>query len=489
MHRSLRSGRWAMSPLFRAVRATVWAGSLVAGAQVAGAQVGGAGGEALAAWPSWRGPGGDGVASASANPPLTWGPEKNIRWRVAMPSWGGGSPVVGGGVVYVTSAGPVSSEVSEAYRRQREEEFARDEASGRRTPALFRTTRHPGGDELLLLAVSQGDGRVLWTREIGSGNGLHLKSNDASPSAVTDGSRVWAVSGVGVVAAFDRDGTELWRRDLQAMYGRFGHNWGYASSPILHDGKLIVEVLHGFRTDEPSYVAAFDAGTGEEVWRVERPTDAPREAPDAYTTPLIVTSGGRTDLVISGADYVTGHDPKTGSELWRAGGLNPQKAANYRVVGSPLFAGGLIIAPTRVRPMLALRPGGVGDVSGSHLAWSFTGRAGPDVPTPVSDGERLYLVNDQGLATALDLETGAEVWGPERTAQGTVSGSPVLAGGRVYFTNESGVTVVLRAGPAFEVLAQNELDGSYTLSSPAVAGDELFIRTAEYLYCIAEGAN
>src|SRR5205823_5094698 len=197
-------------------------------------------------------------------------------------------------------------------------------------------------------------------------------------------------------------GTEVWKRFIQRDYGRFGLNWGYASSPLLYGGNLIIQVLHGNNTTDPSYLLALDGLTGKEVWRKIRPTDAIRESPDAYTTPALLHIGGKDEIVISGGDYVTGHDPKTGTEIWRAGGLNPARQPNYRIVASPVVADGMIYAPSRRRPLLALRAGGTGDVSRTHLAWQWDDRGGPDVPTPVSDGKFFFMVDDGGMVTCLD---------------------------------------------------------------------------------------
>jgi outer membrane protein assembly factor BamB len=239
------------------------------------------------------------------------------------------------------------------------------------------------------------------------------------------------------------------------------------------------------RTDDPSYVVAFDAASGEVAWRVERPTDAPNESPDAYTTPAVLETATGPQIVIVGGDYVTGHDPGTGAEVWRVGGLNPGGEGNYRIVGSPVAVGGMIYAQTRKKPLLAFHVGDDGKVGDDDLAWRWEGAGAPDVPTAACDGTRFYMVDDRGLVTALDARSGAVVWGPERTAQGIVSASPVVADGKLYVLNEDGVTTVLSAGAEFEHLATNELDGSYTLSSPAVAGSQLFIRTGTHLYCIS----
>lgn len=335
----------------------------------------------------------------------------------------------------------------------------------------------------MLLCLSKADGKELWSRPLDTGNRIWRKQNNTSPSPVTDGTHVWAVTGTGEVACFDFDGNPIWNANLQDLYGEFGLNWGYASSPLLYDSKLIIEVLHGMRTDEPSYVVAFDAASGKEAWRVERPTDAISESPDAYTTPVLVEHEGRMTIVVSGGDYVTGHDPATGNELWRAGGLNPQRSQNFRIVGSPTVMDHMIYVPTRNQPLLAIRPGGSGDVTRSHLAFKLDQR-GADVPSPVSDGKFLYIVTDQGLISCLDAKDGTLVYGPQRTTPGTVSSSPVIVDGKLYFVNEQAETVVLETGPEYKLVSVNKLDGEYTLSSIAVSESRLYIRTAKALYCI-----
>ena len=169
---------------------------------------------------------------------------------------------------------------------------------------------------------------------------------------------------------------------------------------------------------------------------MERRTPATRESPDAYTTPAVARRDGKTEIVVTGGDVVTGHDPATGRELWRASGLNPDDEGNYRVVASPVAVGDLVVAPTRVRPMLVLRAFGRGDVTKSHLLWTFD--RGPDVPTPATDGKHLYVVTDRGVLWCLDLETGKPFYGPERLAVGTYSSSPLLADGKLYLTSEDG---------------------------------------------------
>jgi len=402
----------------------------------------------LANWPQWRGPSLNGV-SQETGLPTTWTTTDGIAWKLPMPARSGSTPIIWGDLIFLNVA----------------------------------TAQSTG--ELELWAVDRNRKDVIWKRPIAGGNNQQRKQNMSSPSPVTDGKTVWVMSGVGILKAFDFAGTELWSRDIQKDYGAFGLNWGYASSPLLHGNALYVPVLHGMKTDDPSYVLKVDAASGKTLWQVERPTNAIRESPDAYTTPALLQYDGRTEIVITGGDVVTGHDPSNGQELWRADGLNPQNNPAYRIVASPIIAGDLIIAPTRERPVLAIRPGGRGDVTGTHIAWSFTQR-GPDVPSPVSDGTYVYLVTDNGVVWCLDRKTGAVVYGPERLASDLYSASPVIADGKIYVTSENqGITSVYKAGPKFELLAQNSFD-DYTLSSVAISQGQLFIRTQSALWAIGD---
>lgn len=402
-------------------------------------------------WPSWRGPTLNGVSSET-NLPTTWSATQNISWKLPLPAYSGSTPIVWGNRVFLNVA------------------------------------TASGSGALELWAVDRVKREVVWKRPIGTGNHIERKQNMSSPSPVTDGSRVWIMTGVGILKAFDFAGTELWSRDIQADYGRFGLNWGYASSPLLHDGALYVQVLHGMKTDDPSYILRIDAMTGKTMWRVVRPTNAQLESPDSYTTPTVLQTAGKTEIVVTGGDAITAHDPATGHELWRATVLNPSNDRNYRIVSSPLVAGDLIIAPSRNNPLVALRSGGVGDVSRSHVAWAF--QRGPDVPTPVSDGTYLYVVNETGVVYCLKLATGEVVYGPQRLPNDFYSGSPTLADGKIYVTGETtGITTVYTAGPKFQILASNSLGEvcpQFCLSTVAVSEGQLFLRTAGMLWVIGE---
>ena len=374
-------------------------------------------------WPHWRGPTHDGV-SLETNLPVSWGAEckpesaapapgpggpsdtdaapqppdappqgrgrgrgqpaegrpltsiackdfdtKNVAWKLPLPAYSGSTPIIWGDTIFLNVA----------------------------------TAANTGSIELW--AVDRNKPEVKWKRLLVAANHIERKQNMSSPSPVTDGKHVWVMTGFGVFKAFDFDGKEIWSRDLQADYGKFGLNHGYASSPLLRPDGLYVQVLHGMKTDDPSYVLKIDKMTGKTLWRVERPTPAVRESPDSYTTPAWVEANGRAELIITGGDVVSGHDPATGKEYWRADVLNPTRGSAYRIIASPTIADGLIIAPTRNNPLTAMRPGGSGDVAATHVAWTFA--QGPDVPTPVSDGKLLYVVRDGGVVFALDVKTGA----------------------------------------------------------------------------------
>ena len=426
-------------------------------------------------WPHWRGPHHNGISDATSLP-LKWSLTENIKWKIPLPSWSAATPIIWGDRIFIMS--PSKAE------QKTESGQSEEQNQGRRRGQM--SSHDPGGPKLLLLCISKKAGKILWERELDDKNQLHRKQNDATPSPVTDGMHVWAVTGTGKVTAFDMDGKPIWKEDLQENYGPFGHNWGYGSSPLLYNGSLFVEVLHGMKTDDPSYIVSFNAETGKVQWRQERPTDAERESPDAYTTPVLLKHEEKTQIVISGGDYVTGHDFKTGKEIWRAGGLNPLKRSNYRVVSTPIIVDGLIYAPTRKKPLLALKVGGKENITDSHLVWKYEGSAAPDVPSPICDGKYFFMVDDRGLVTCLDAKTGTLIWGPETTTEGIVSASPIMVDDKLYIINENAVTSIVSVGSEFKLLENNELDGTYTLASPAVSGSQLFIRTSTHLYCIGE---
>ena len=401
-------------------------------------------------WPHWRGPSANGI-SAEKNLPTKWSAAgaENVLWKLPMPALSGSTPIIWGDRIFLSVADPLPDPGTK--------------------PSLH------------LWCVDRVKGTILWQKPLGGGNRKYQKANSSSPSPVTDGTSVWVLTATGVLKAFDFTGKELWARDIPADYGAFGLNWGYGSSPLLHGDSLYVQVLHGMKTDDPSYLLRINKVTGKTTWRAERPTNAQTESPDSYTTPAIVRVGNTEELVVTGGDVVTGHELATGKELWRADGLNPTNNPYYRIVASPVVHGDLILAPTRERPMLMLKAGGKGDITKTHVLWSFD--SGPDVPTPVTDGTYVYSVNDRGIMFCLDARTGKEIYGRQRLRPGTYSGSPVLADGKIYITNEDGVTSIVKAGPVFQVIAENEFE-DYSLSSPAISGGTMYFRTTKFLWAI-----
>src|SRR5436190_13316799 len=396
-------------------------------------------------WPQWRGPDLNGV-SHEKNLPVRWNPDENIAWKLPLPDLSGATPIIWGDTIFLN--------VAEANR-----------------------------SDLYLWAVDKKKGAVLWKKFLSGGNHMQRKQNMSSPSPVTDGKGVWVMTGTGILTAFDFQGNQLWQRDIQKDYGRFGLNWGYASSPLLFEDGLIVQVLHGMKTRDASYVLRINKDTGKTLWRVERPTKAVSESPDSYATPTIVKVATGVEIVINGGDCVTGHDPATGKELWRGNGFNPDGRYDNRIIASPVAMDGIVYAPTRVRPLQAFRAGGRGDVTKSHFVFAF--QNGPDVPTPVTDGKYFYSITDNGVMYNLDAKTGQQIYGGKRIRTGTYSASPTMADGKIYITNEDGVTSVIKAGPQFEALAENDMN-DYCLSTIAVSDGQIFLRTSHALWCIGK---
>src|SRR6266850_3439114 len=243
-------------------------------------------------WPQWRGPSLNGTSNEK-NLPLRWTTEENISWKLSLPAWSGSTPVIWGDRIFLNVA---------------------------------------DGNDLYLWCIDKTKGEVVWKKLLGGGNIKMRKQNMSSPSPVTDGKNVYVMTGTGILKSFNFKGVELWSRDIQKDYGQFGLNWGYGSSPLLWEDALYVQVLHGMKTRDPSYLLRIDKKTGKTVWRVERPTEAVHESPDSYTTPVVLRYGGKVEIVVSGGDCVTGHDAATGKEIWRGNGFNVQKDPNYRVI-------------------------------------------------------------------------------------------------------------------------------------------------------------
>lgn len=395
-------------------------------------------------WPHWRGPNRNGVVTTETNLPLHWSPKENVHWKVALPGRSGSTPIVWGDHIFLCVT---------------------------------------QGERIDFWAVDRKTGAVKWKQPLGGGNRSQRKANMSTPSPVTDGKNVWVLTSTGVLRSFDFEGKLLWTRDISKDHGQWGLLWGYGSSPVLHEDSVYVQVLHGYYTDDPSYLVRIDKQTGRTIWRVVRPTVANGESPDSYTTPVVVQTAAGPELVVSGGDAVTGHELTTGRELWRYTAMNPTGRTDYRVVASPVAHNDLVFVPSRERPLVALRAGGRGNVTATARVWSTD--LGPDVPSPVTDGKYLYVLRDNGTFYAYDAHTGAAVYSGRRAAPGTYSASPILADGKLFLTSEDGTTTVVKAGPEFEILAQNDLE-DYTLSTPVIVKGQIFLRTDSALWAIGK---
>lgn len=409
-------------------------------------------------WPQWRGPQFTGAAKAS-DLPVKWSKTENVLWKAPLPGQSGSTPVIWEDHVFVAS---------------------------------------PDRDKNLnLLSFNRQDGELRWSKTVGIGDRSIGRNNMASPSPVTDGKVVVALFGTADLAAFDFEGNELWSRNLARDYGRFSLMWLYGSSPLLHEGRLYIQVLQRNPPDDyshatdtipnrESFLLCLEPATGHELWRQLRPTDARKESQEAYSTPIPMKGPQGTEIIVVGGDYTTGHNPITGAELWRAGGLNPRKDDWWRIVPSPVPGGDLVYVSAPKRdPVFAIRPGGSGDVTASHLAWQFD-EYPTDWSTPLYyNGSLFVLDGDRKMLTRLNPATGEKVWQGKIDVRGQIWSSPTGADGKIYVISESGTVVILSAGDKFEVLGEIEMGEGPVRSSIAVAHDQIFIRTAENLYCIA----
>jgi outer membrane protein assembly factor BamB len=391
-------------------------------------------------WPQFRGPTGQGH-STEKQAPFEWSESRNVAWKTSVAGSGWSSPVVSGGRVWLTTA-VLGSE------------------GGRNRDVSLR-----------VLSFDVATGRELVNVEafrIGGAGAINPKNSHASPTPIVEGDRVYVHFGAEGTAALTVAGDVVWKTRLpyQSQHGSGG-------SPVLYQGLLIVN-CDGNGGPDDAFVVALDAATGKTRWKTRRRWPADQ----AYTTPLIIRVGDRDQLVSVGAYRATAYEPLTGKEIWRVGYAN-----GFSNVPRPVFGHDLVYIATGFQQpsLLAVRPMGTGDVTGSHVAWTLS-RAAPLTPSPLIVGDELFMVNDAGIASCVDAKSGAVLW--HQRLGGTFSASPLFAGGRIYFSNEEGVTTVIAPGKTFQPLATNRLDGAM-LASIAVADGALFIRTNSHLYRIA----
>jgi outer membrane protein assembly factor BamB len=392
-------------------------------------------GEGAKYWPRWRGPSGQGHVAAG---PYTdqWSANTAV-WKTAVPGRGNSSPIVWG-------------------------------------DRIFLTTGYGQGERLSMLAFSRADGKPLWETFIPQ-NGVeynHAKNGFASATPATDGQLVYASFGRHGLVAFDFSGKIVWHH----KFGNLDNYHGPAGSPVLYKDRILIyqDVNPATPPGQSSFVGAFDKKTGKPIWMTRRNETV------GWGTAVVINTGERDELIVSSQHRVAAYDPETGKELWTVRGNT------YEVIPTPVVSHGLVIASSgRAGPTIAIRPGGAGDVTSSHVAWSSP-RGSPFVPSGVVVGDLLYLINDmQSILTVYEAATGKLAY-QERLGEALREGfsaSPVHVNGKVYFTNDEGQTFVIEAGPKFKLLRVNEL-GEQTLASPALVDGTWYWRTSSSLRAI-----
>jgi outer membrane protein assembly factor BamB len=393
-----------------------------------------AAGEAAKYWPQWRGPSAQGHVPDAAYPD-TWSATSRVQWKVPVPGRGNSSPVIWG-------------------------------------DRLFLTTAQENGRRLSMIAFSRRDGRVLWETAIPQEGveGVHEKNGYASATPATDGQRIYASFGRHGLVALDMNGAIAWHR----KFGVIDNYHGPAGSPVLYKDRIFIYQDQNPTASQTAFVAAFDKATGRTLWQT------PRTETVGWGTPVVIHTGERDELIVSGQRRVAAYDPDTGRELWTVRGMT------FEVIPTPVVGHGLVFASSgRAGPTFAIRPGGSGDVTTTHVAWS-TPKGSPFVPSGLVVGDLLYLVNDmQSILTVYEAATGTLVYQARLgvAQREGFSASPVSVNGKVFFTNDDGQTFVVQAGREFRLLHVNEL-GARTLASPALVDGTWYWRSDGQLAAI-----
>jgi outer membrane protein assembly factor BamB len=416
-------------------------------------------------WPHWRGPLATGVSSETGLP-VTWSETDNVAWKSRIRGLGISTPIVWRDRVFVTSQegrgrvepGPrlvQGGGAAEAGERP----LGSGDAAGASDKAVF-----------LVTAFDRASGKQVWTYELPSEGGLpevHEKHNMATSSPVSDGERVYAWFGTGQIVALDMNGGLVWKRHLGTEFAPFDISWGHSSSPVLFRDSLVLLCYQ----PSSSYLVALDARTGKDRWKVDR-----GKGVTSYSTPLVVETPQRAELIVNSSLGMSGHDAASGALLWHI-----EETSRFPIP-MPVQHGGTIYTSRGYRsgPFMAIRPGGTGNVADSHVVWKVPTGA-PYVSSIVHHDGLIYMVGDVGVATVTDAKTGERVW--QERVGGVYSASPVAADGKIYLLSEDGQSIVLAAGRPPRVLAKNKLDARQ-LASPAVSGGRLFIRSDEFLYAI-----
>ncbi len=406
-------------------------------------------------WPMWRGPQ-QNSSSQETGLPLYWSERAGVQWKVALPGEGASTPAIWDNAIFVTAQ---------------------------------------QGDQLLLLRLDKDTGRIVWTRQVGTSQGtarqadrgqqkFHRLHNEASPSPVTDGEMVVVHFGNGDLAAYDFDGNQLWKRNLQDDHGPYTVWWGHANSPVIYRDLVIVVCMQDplddlQTTPAKSYLEAYNKRNGRVRWTAERMTGAKAESADSYTTPVLRTTSDSDELIVMGGNQLDAYNPATGERLWWMEGLQ-----GGRTITGPTIAGDYVFATRGMRgPTFAVNiRGASGKLDRRHLIWQNEG-ATPDSCCPVVWNDLVFTVADNGIAKCASARNGGENW--RQRLKGDYKASPIAAEGRVYFLNQQGLCTVVSAQLGFSKLAENQLDDE-TIASPAISDGKLFIRGKKYLYCIAK---
>jgi outer membrane protein assembly factor BamB len=438
-------------------------------------------------WPQWRGPLMNGV-NPTADPPVTWSETSNIKWKVKIPGQGLATPLVWGDQVFIQTAILVPKAKdspdakSDSSNPTGNDDAGKSDAAGGKPegPPRRRPGRGMGAPvptepyQFVLLCLDRQTGKTLWqkvAREEVPHEGTQFDNTFASNSPVTDGKCVIAYFGSRGLHCYDMQGNLKWEKDLGRMKTKL--SFGEGSSPVLFGNTVVVNWDH----EGPGFIAAFDKETGKELWRT------PRDEETSWSTPIVVEQSGKTEVVTAATHKIRSYDLVSGKLLWECAGLTTN------AIPTPVAGKELVYATTGFRGhvMLAIRPGGTGDITGTDsIAWTLK-KGTPYVPSPLLYDDRLYFFSgNTALLSCVDANTGQALY-EEQRVEGlqAVYASPVGADGRVYLVGRNGTTVVIKHADKLEILATNKLDERFD-ASPALAGKELYLRGHEYLYCVAE---